>query len=128
MKRVYDKNAAVQAFLSDYDYDDIAAVVYDTNSTRLWGISPPSLQNLIEKLHGNGSLSLRLKMDFFRISHEYQSGTEFTQIFDFANKLTIRNDLVKMLHSMNTSQELPMGALLPKFLKVRMLEQLRFIK
>lgn len=120
LKSAYGGNDAVQTFLSDYDYGDIAAVEFDANSTSLWAISPPSRQRLIEKLRGNGTLPFRLKYTFTRISHEQDGGTtEFIQTVDLINEAAIRLKMLNMLNSVNASRELELMSLLPKFLKVK---------
>lgn len=120
LKNEYGSNGAVQAFLTNYDFDDIAAIEFDTNSTSLWNISPPGLQRLIIKLRANDTLPFRMKFKVVRNSHEAESGVSiFTQILDLANEANLRNELLKMLQPMNTTnRQLQLSSLLPKFLKV----------
>lgn len=120
LKNGYDSNGAVQAFLTNYDYDDVAAIEFDTNSTSLWNISPPGLQCLLIKLRANDTLPFRMKFKFVRNSHGAEGDiSTFTQFLDLANEANIRYELLKMLEPTNgTSRELRLSSLLPKFLKV----------
>lgn len=46
LSNVYKKDRTAQTFLSNYIYNDLAAIVLNGNSTNTWSISPPDIDRL----------------------------------------------------------------------------------
>lgn len=120
LKNVYSNDAAVQTFLSNYDFEDIAAVVLDVNSTSSWNISPPNLHRLKQYLHRNTTLHFRFKYKISKTTHEHQSDSiESSHSFYLCSDSIARYEMIEILESRNLNQGLHLLYLFPKFLKVK---------
>lgn len=74
--RIYAKDRSALTFLSNYESNDVAAVVLGPNSTSLWIISPPDLERLKDDLANNVTLKVRYKYAISRVTYnEKMSGT-----------------------------------------------------
>lgn len=114
-------------FLSNYESNDMAAVVLGPQSTSLWIISPPDLERLKEDLAKNVTLKVQYKYTVSRETNtEKIAGTVSSErSFDLKADTPARQELLSMLNSTvltNTTSlnekrsQLPF--LFPKFLKV----------
>ena len=61
---------AAKGFLNDFNIEDIYCISIPGNSTSLWEMSPPSLDNLSYQLEKNESLKLDFIYDLTRESTE----------------------------------------------------------
>lgn len=50
LQKLYAKDRVALTFLSNFEADDVAAIILGPNSTALWIISPPDLDRLREDL------------------------------------------------------------------------------
>lgn len=107
-------------FLSNYESDDVAAVVLGPNSTSLWIISPPDLERLKDDLINNVTLKVRYKYSVSRITYsEKMSGTiEGERSFDLLEESPARKELLGMLNHVSDGKRIQLPFLFPKFLKV----------
>lgn len=46
LSNIYKKDRTAQTFLSNYVFDDLAAVMLNGNSTNTWSVSPPDIDRL----------------------------------------------------------------------------------
>lgn len=117
----FTQDRAAQTFLSNYEANDIAAVLLGANSTSLWNISPPDLQRLKNDLaNSNTTLKVRYKYTVSRVTYsEKMSGTiSAEQSFDIIGESPIRKGLLAMLNHESNTTRVEMTYLFPKFLKV----------
>lgn len=115
LQKLYENDAGVQSFLSNYECEDIAAVSLNVNSINSWNISPPNMQRLNRYLHGNKTLHFRFK---FRVSRETGS-IESSTTFDLSGNSLVRSDMMEVLNSQNFSHKVYLPHLFPKFVKVK---------
>lgn len=140
---MYAKNRVALTFLSNYESDDVAAVVLGPNSTALWIISPPDLQRLKDDLKNSKctreqyrfeysfyhfcvpclfadvTLKVRYKYSVTRVTYSEKMSATISDepSYVLKNDDPARIGLVAMLEGNNTDRiELPF--LFPKFLKV----------
>lgn len=76
-------------FLSNYEANDLAAVVLGPQSTSLWIISPPDLERLKDDLAKNVTLKIQYKYTVSRVTNtEKIAGTVSSErSFDLKGKL-----------------------------------------
>lgn len=121
LNQAYLKDRSALTFLSNYEANDVAAVVLGPNSTSLWIISPPDLERLIEDLTNNVTLKVQYKYTISRITNtEKISGiVSADRSFELKDDTPARQELLNMLTTTNSNgvpAQLPF--LFPKFLKV----------
>ena len=46
----YQKSRSAQTFLSNYEYEDVGVVTFETHSSSMWTMSPPAIEHLREEL------------------------------------------------------------------------------
>ena len=54
------------AFLSNYEYTDVMLIKLNGKSTAVWGISPPSREDLLNTLLGPEKIDLTFTVEFIR--------------------------------------------------------------
>lgn len=118
--RIYAKDRSALTFLSNYESNDVAAVVLGPNSTSLWIISPPDLERLKDDLANNVTLKVRYKYAISRVTYnEKMSGTvEGERSFDLLEDSPARGELLSMLNHVAIGKRIQLPFLFPKFLKV----------
>lgn len=107
--------------MSNYEANDVAAVVLGPQSTSLWIISPPDLQRLKEDLASNITLKVQFKYVVSRVTNtEKISGTVTGErSFDLKSDTPARQELLNMLnHTSSDDKRSQLPFLFPKFLKV----------
>lgn len=120
--KTYSKQKSAITFLSNYEYNDMAAVVLGPNSTSLWIISPPDLEHLKEDLVQNVTLKVQYK---YAISRETNTDKIAQTViadrsFDLKANSPARQEILDMLNKPGQGtkrSQLPF--LFPKFLKVK---------
>lgn len=122
-----NKDRSALTFLSNYEANDVAAVILGPQSTSLWIISPPDLKRLKDDLASNVTLKVQFKYVVSRVTNtEKISGTVTGErSFDLKDDTPARLELLQMLNkasSNGTRSELPF--LFPKFLKVILFQYL----
>lgn len=107
-------------FLSNYEPDDVSAVVLGPNSTSLWIISPPDLERLKDDLEKNTTLKVQYKFVVSRVTNtEKIAGTiRSERSFDLMADTPARKDLLEMLNDSSNIKPTQLRNLFPKFLKV----------
>lgn len=126
-KNAYIKDRSAMTFLSNYNFDDLAAVILGPQSTSLWIISPPDLERLKDDLAKNVTLKVQYKYTVSRGTNtEKIAGTvSGERSFDLKDDTPARHELLNMLNSTTLTSstganekrsQLPF--LFPKFLKV----------
>jgi hypothetical protein len=110
-------------FLNNYEFDDIVAVQFNGNSDAVWGISPPSRENLIEELNSSSPVSIRFSWTVLRENPNPSGGNmakDKTEV-DLAKEGQVRAQLIEMINGTSNSTEslkVIIKHLFPKFLKV----------
>lgn len=118
LKSIYANNTEVQSIISNYDEEDIAAILLDVNSTSLWMISPPSLQKFKNDLHKNVTVKFRYSITISRLAHDEPNAVEANQIFYLHGNDLARQQLIRILKDGVHEQRVHLPSLFPKFLKV----------
>ncbi|XP_037913810.1 piezo-type mechanosensitive ion channel component isoform X6 [Hermetia illucens] len=117
----YVRSKEATTFLSDYDYNDVAALVLGTSSASLWSISPPDKERFLEDLEKNRTLTCRFRYTLSRKLFNKDSPATISEetVFELTAEHPGRAGLVEMLQGKSTDVEVKLAALLPKFLKVK---------
>ncbi|XP_067651571.1 piezo-type mechanosensitive ion channel component 2-like isoform X3 [Haliotis asinina] len=85
----YSKDRNAMGFLSNYEAIDVTKVTLQGKSTSLWGISPPSQDDLVTSLQNNRNMKLEFFISFVRDPSGGQSGSisnDFTMLLDDPTK------------------------------------------
>lgn len=119
--KAYSKDRSAITFLSNYEANDVAAVILGPQSTSLWIISPPDLKRLKDDLASNVTLKVQFKYVVSRVTNTEKIAGTVTgeRSFDLKDDTPARSELLNMLKNISTSDkrsQLPF--LFPKFLKV----------
>ncbi|XP_050309997.1 piezo-type mechanosensitive ion channel component isoform X2 [Anthonomus grandis grandis] len=119
-----DNKRAEQIFSNNYDPGDIAAAKFSWDSAKVWSISPPDRNKMIEEVNSTKPIKVRLD---YKVSHKTSSPSDSGIL---SNNVEIvlpsstpekpnpgRDNLLKMLQ--NTKAEpILLKNIMPKFLKV----------
>ncbi|XP_077295229.1 piezo type mechanosensitive ion channel component [Arctopsyche grandis] len=128
LSNIYKKDRTAQTFLSNYVFDDLAAVMLNGNSTNIWSVSPPDIDRLKLDLASNDSINVKFS---YVISHKTNSKENpplIEEDIDVALEAFIngkRNEKREILISMldgnsstNNSNGIIMENMFPKFVKI----------
>lgn len=118
MKNVYSNNTSALSFISNYDEQDIAAILLDVNSTSVWMMSPPSFHKFKNDLRGNVTVKIRYSISISRRSHEQSDVVEMSQTFYLAESDPARVELIRVFDGIDPNQWIHLPLLFPKFVKV----------
>ncbi|XP_031619369.1 piezo-type mechanosensitive ion channel component isoform X2 [Contarinia nasturtii] len=122
-KNVYyeQKDRSALTFLSNYDANDLSAIVLGPNSTSLWIISPPDLQRLKDDLMNNVTLKVQYKYFVSRKTNNDKLADTISRerSFDLKSDTPARKDLLNMLNKISNQKRTQLPFLFPKFLKVK---------
>lgn len=118
--RAYSKDRSAITFLSNFEANDVSAVVLGPNSTSLWIISPPDLERLKDDLEKNVTLKVQYKYDVSRQSNTEKIAKTITEerSFDLKSDTPARQALLRMLNHISDQKPTQLPFLFPKFLKV----------
>lgn len=120
LKKAYLKDRSALTFLSNYEANDVSAVVLGPNSTSLWIISPPDLERLKDDLEKNVTLKIQYKYFVSRVTNTEKIAGTITsdRSFDLKADTPARKDLLDMLDNTTDLNPTQLPFLFPKFLKV----------
>ncbi|XP_066250610.1 piezo-type mechanosensitive ion channel component isoform X3 [Euwallacea similis] len=117
---------AEQIFANNYDPGDIVAAKFSLDSAKVWGISPPDREKMIEEVNSTKPIKVRLD---YKVSHKTSSSTD-SGILSNNVEITLspgespekpnpdRVNLLKMLLDDKTANPIDLKHILPKFLKI----------
>lgn len=116
LTRLYEKNQMATSFLNDFDEDDIMLVQMSISASGLWYISPPNLQNMINDLKSDNSMTITASYEINELG--YLKDKDAIQKFDYKlSKKDEREVLISILQG-NSTASLVLPKLLPKFIHV----------
>ncbi|CAH1133196.1 unnamed protein product [Ceutorhynchus assimilis] len=115
---------AEQIFSNNYDPGDIAAAKFSWDSAKIWSISPPDRNKMIEEVNSTKPIKVRLD---YKISHKTSSSSD-SGIISNNIEITLppgtaekpnpdRANLLKMLQN-KPAEPILLQYILPKFLKI----------
>lgn len=118
-QQVSDRSALT--FLSNYDANDLSAIILGPNSTSLWIISPPDLNRLKDDLMKNVTLKVQYKYIVSRVTNTDKIAGTITRerSFDLKSETPARKELLDMLNQVSNQKPTQLPFLFPKFLKVK---------
>lgn len=115
-----DRNA--QAFLGNYNRQDITVVELTGASTAIWTVSPPSQQGMIDELLGKYPMTMTLTYQFSRESGSAADKTVSNEnIITLPPDTELRRTLARMLNGTSKDTdptEVQILHLIPKLLRV----------
>ncbi|CAG2248324.1 FAM38 [Mytilus edulis] len=117
LKETFNGNLNAIAFLTAYEPEDITEIQLNGQSTSLWGISPPSKDELIKQLASSNKARLEFHASFLRTPASASAADtlsfQIVRTLDSTEQTTLRDILT------NTTQTpLVISKLFPRFLKL----------
>lgn len=119
LTNLYDDQAGI-SFLSRYEAKDVAAVVFDSQSTSQWIISPPYFERLKTDLVNNVTIEVQFEYNVIRMTNSEKTLNTVSASTSFIlnNNSSARLQLINMLNNFNSNQYILLPFLFPKFLMV----------
>ncbi|XP_060518446.1 piezo-type mechanosensitive ion channel component [Cylas formicarius] len=121
---VFKDSKRSEQIFSNYDPGDIAAAKFSRDSAKIWSISPPDRDKMIQEVNSTKTIKVRLD---YRVSHKTSSSTDSGII---SNNVEIelapgtptepnpdRVNLLRMLRNA-AAEPISLERILPKFLKI----------
>ncbi|CAG2206953.1 FAM38 [Mytilus edulis] len=117
LKETFNGNLNAIAFLTAYEPEDTTEIQLNGQSTSLWGISPPSKDELIKQLASSNKARLEFHASFLRTPASASAADtlsfQIVRTLDSTEQTTLRDILT------NTTQTpLVISKLFPRFLKL----------
>ncbi|XP_060075477.1 piezo-type mechanosensitive ion channel component 1-like [Ylistrum balloti] len=115
LRDYYSNNREALGFLSNYEAVDITKISLNGKSTSVWGISPPSQQELITTLKQNTSSNIEFYVSFTRTPSSSAAGESLSNEFTTKLDPSTQNRLASIVENMH-GEKVDVTQVFPRFI------------
>lgn len=115
IRSFYDKHQQAKEFLGEYEAVDTVGAVFNTNSSSLWNVSPPNVQDMLSDIRSGRLNTCRIS---FKIRPTVGKTVEGATECDLKDA-NIGEQLIRMLESANEESPVEIPFIFPKFVNVQ---------
>lgn len=112
VKSLFDSNPDAELYLKDFDENDVAMMRISSNSSNTWSISPPNLEELIDK-SDKSPVSISATYEFHKVGYLMDKEARYTVKYVIKEKIE-QERLKKVLQCQD--KHLQIANVLPKFM------------